>query len=123
MARPLSDRAVTIYCGLLMAITAFSIDITLPFFSQIRESMQSTDQAVFATITVNIFCLGLGQLFFGSLSDRFGRKPAASAGLSIYLVGAVIALTAPSMSWILLGRALQGFGGGAAPGRCPRHHP
>lgn len=115
MSKPLSDRVITIYCGLLMAITAFSIDITLPFFSQIRESMQATDQAVYATITVNIFCLGLGQLLFGSLSDRFGRKRAASIGLGIYLVGAIVAVSASSMTALLVGRALQGFGGGAAP--------
>jgi len=115
MSKPLSDRVITIYCGLLMAITAFSIDITLPFFSQIREAMQASDQAVYATITVNIFCLGLGQLLFGSLSDRFGRKRAASIGLSIYLVGAIVAVTASSMTVLLMGRALQGFGGGAAP--------
>ena len=115
MSRPLSDRVITIYCGLLMAVTAFSIDITLPFFSQIREAMQASDQTVFATITVNIFCLGIGQLFFGSISDRFGRKRAAKIGLSIYLLGAVVAFTATSMTALLLGRALQGFGGGAAP--------
>lgn len=115
MAKPLSDRAVTIYCGLLMAITAFSIDITLPFFSQIRDTMQTTNEAVYATITLNIFFLGLGQLLFGSLSDRYGRRPAVALGLSIYLLGTVCAILAADIDQLLAGRALQGLGAGAAP--------
>ncbi|MGH1357510.1 MAG: MFS transporter [Burkholderiaceae bacterium] len=115
MKQPLSDRAVTVYCGLLMAITAFSIDITLPFFSQIRESLQTTNELVTATITVNIFCLGIGQLFFGPLSDRYGRRPAVCLGLSIYLAGTLAAIFATDISALLTGRALQGLGAGAAP--------
>ncbi len=115
ITKPLSDRATTVYCGLLMAITAFSIDITLPFFAQIRESLQTSNELVTATITVNIFCLGIGQLLFGSLSDRFGRKPAVAIGLSIYLAGTLAAIFATEITALLAGRVLQGLGAGSAP--------
>ena len=98
-----------------MAITAFSIDITLPFFAQIRTAMQTSNDLVHATITLNIFFLGIGQMLFGSLSDRYGRRPAVATGLSIYLLGALVCVFSPNIETLLVGRALQGLGAGAAP--------
>ncbi|MEZ5649461.1 MAG: MFS transporter [Burkholderiaceae bacterium] len=111
----MSDRALTIYCGLLLAIAAFSIDITLPFFADIREAMDATPGSTHAIVTLNIISLGIGQLFFGTFSDRFGRRPTIRIGLGIYLLGTLLALLATSMPVLLAARVLQGLGASAAP--------
>lgn len=115
MPSPSSNRAIIVYAGLLMAVGAFSIDITLPFFGRLRDSLQASDAQAHATVTLYIFCLGMGQLVFGPVSDRFGRRPTLVAGLSIYVVGAALALMSTTIEGLLAGRALQGLGGAAGP--------
>ncbi len=112
---PLSPRALVVYCGLLLTLGSFSVDITLPFFRAMREAFGSTDAAVQATVTLYVGCIGIGQLIFGPLSDRFGRRPAIAVGLGIYLLGALISLLAGSIEQMLLGRAIQGVGAAAGP--------
>lgn len=97
-----------------MAASAFSIDITLPAFSATAADLQTPYERVQLTVTIYIFALGIGQLFWGSASDRWGRKPALLFGLSIYLAGSVLSIAAPSIDWLLAGRLFQGIGGAAA---------
>jgi len=52
----------------------------------------------------------VGQLLFGPLSDRFGRRPGVLIGLAIFLSGSLIAVLAPNIGWLILGRVLQGLG-------------
>ena len=111
----MGDRTLTIYCGLLLALSAFSIDITLPFFDRIRDTLSASNAQTHAVITLYIFSIGIGQLVFGPLSDRFGRRRSLAIGLAIYIVGGLLAIFSASIQSLLLGRALQGFGGGAAP--------
>lgn len=112
---PLSPRALVIFCGLLLTLGAFSVDITLPFFGPMRETFGTTDAAVQATVTLYVGSIGIGQLVFGPLSDRFGRRPAIAAGLAVYLLGALISLLSSSIEGMLLGRAVQGVGAAAGP--------
>lgn len=108
-------RALVFYCGLLLTIGAFSVDITLPFFTPMRAHFGAGHAAVSATVTLYIGFIGLGQIVFGPLSDRFGRRPAIAIGLVIYLAGAAIALVAPTIEVLLAGRAVQGFGAAVGP--------
>jgi DHA1 family bicyclomycin/chloramphenicol resistance-like MFS transporter len=52
----------------------------------------------------------VGQLFFGPISDSFGRKPVVYLGFSIFLVASIICLFAPSLEIMVVGRILQGIG-------------
>jgi DHA1 family bicyclomycin/chloramphenicol resistance-like MFS transporter len=54
--------------------------------------------------------LGVGQLFFGPISDSFGRKPVVYVGFTIFLMASVICLVAPSLEIMVVGRILQGIG-------------
>jgi len=111
----MSDRGIVIYCGFLLSISAFSIDITLPLFSHIAADLGVTLSQVAQTVTVYVACMGVGQFFFGPLSDRLGRRAALRIGLSLFLLGAGLAMLAPSFEVLLLARALQGIGGAVAP--------
>jgi MFS transporter, DHA1 family, multidrug resistance protein len=108
-------RMIVFYCGLLLTIGAFSVDITLPFFTPMREHFGAGHAAVSTTVTIYIAFIGLGQILFGPLSDRIGRRPAIATGLGIYLTGSCVALLAPTIEWLLAGRAIQGFGAAVGP--------
>lgn len=65
------------------------------------------------TITLYVLGLALGQLVYGPLSDTLGRRPTLLVGLSLYLLGSVVALCAPTLEWLVGARLLQALGGAA----------
>ncbi|RTL67510.1 MAG: MFS transporter [Hyphomicrobiales bacterium] len=98
------------YCGLLLSVSAFSCDITLPAFWSMHEDLKTPIEWVQAIVPVFLIFQAMGQLVFGPVSDRFGRRPVVVGGLVVYLIGAAVALTATSIWAVHLGRAAQGFG-------------
>ncbi|MGD8599237.1 MAG: multidrug effflux MFS transporter, partial [Anaerolineae bacterium] len=61
-------------------------------------------------VSVLFLGLALGQMFFGPLSDRVGRKPTVYAGYALYVVGALVSVLSMSFPVMLAGRLLQGLG-------------
>ncbi|MEX3011507.1 Bcr/CflA family efflux MFS transporter [Hoeflea sp. TYP-13] len=110
----MSQRLIVIYCGLLMSLSAFSVDITLPAFSDMVQEFATPYSYVQWTVTAYIFAAGAGQLFWGSVSDRFGRKPILFIGLAVLLVGQTLAVLAPTITLLLLARVVQGLGAASA---------
>jgi len=95
----------------LMSIVALAIDAILPAISNIGTAINSTDPTDNQLLVTMIFLgLGVGQLFFGPISDSFGRKPVVYMGFSIFLIASVICLYAPSLEVMVIGRILQGIG-------------
>ena len=101
--------------ALLISLTAFSIDIMLPALPHIGEAFSVNDRnGTQAVVTVYLAGLAVGQLFYGPLSDRIGRKPALLLGLAIYLVATLAAVLVATFPQHLAARAVQGFGAAAA---------
>jgi MFS transporter, DHA1 family, multidrug resistance protein len=99
----------------LMALTALSIDIMLPALPHIGRSFNiTTDNNRQMVVTAYLVGLAVGQLIWGHLSDRAGRRLPLIVGLGIYVVGSIAALLAPSFLLLIVARACQGFGGAAA---------
>jgi DHA1 family bicyclomycin/chloramphenicol resistance-like MFS transporter len=100
-----------IIISLMMSLTAFSTDAMLPALPQIGGDL-GVQNANNRQLVVPVLFLGLalGQLFFGPLSDRTGRKPAIYAGYAIYIAGALLSAFALSFPMMLVGRLSQGFG-------------
>jgi DHA1 family bicyclomycin/chloramphenicol resistance-like MFS transporter len=98
-------------CGALAAVAAMSIDIVLPALPAIGRAFGVTDendrQLVILTFTL-IF--GMAQLFYGPISDRFGRKPLIAIGLVLYIAGSTAAMFVTSFNGLLAMRAVQGIG-------------
>jgi MFS transporter, DHA1 family, multidrug resistance protein len=114
-----SRRALIAFCGLLLTVSAFSCDITLPAFWSMQRDLGAEIEWVQAVVPIFLMSQATGQIVFGPVSDRLGRRPVILGGLVLYLVGTVVALAAHSIGTVHIGRAAQGFGSacGIAVGR------
>ncbi len=97
--------------GLLSAIGPFSIDMYLPAFPAIAEGLHSTVAHV--TLSLSSFFIGIsvGQLLYGPLLDKFGRKKPLYVGLCAYLIASVGCALASSADALIVLRLLQALGG------------
>jgi len=100
-----------ILVSLMTSLTALAIDIMLPALPQIGIDLyvQNVNDR---QLVISVLFLGMavGQLFFGPLSDKTGRKPAIYAGYALFIAGALLSIFAINFSMMLLGRLLQGAG-------------
>ena len=95
----------------LMSIVALAIDALLPAIAKIGISINSLDATDNQLLITMIFLgLGVGQLFFGPLSDCYGRKPMVYVGFVVFTTASIICVWAPSLEWMIFGRILQGIG-------------
>ncbi|MES1930605.1 bicyclomycin/chloramphenicol resistance protein [Salinisphaera dokdonensis CL-ES53] len=101
--------------GMLTAIAPLSIDMYLPAMPGLARQF-SVDPA-YVQYSLSLFFLGLaaGQLTYGPLSDRYGRRPILYFGICLYLIAAVVCALSTSIGMLILARAAQGFGAAAAP--------
>ncbi|MEI3851779.1 MULTISPECIES: multidrug effflux MFS transporter [Ensifer] len=100
--------------AMLMATNAISIDIMLPGLQQIGASLGvASENERQYIITAYLLGMGVAQLFFGPLSDRFGRKPPLIAGLALYALCALAIAIVPSFGLMLALRFVQGAGAAA----------
>ena len=109
-ARPSTARLV-IVLGSVNAIGPLSIDMYLPAFPQIADSLDTSAAAVGLTLTACVAGLALGQLLVGPLSDRLGRRMPLIVAMAGYAVASVACAVAPSAPVLMGLRFLQGFAG------------
>lgn len=107
-------RVIILILGLLSAIAPFSIDMYLPGFPAIAKSFNITTAQV--TLSLSSFFIGisLGQIVYGPLLDRFGRKKPLYAGLLLYLIATAGCYFAPSIEILIGLRFIQAIGSCAA---------
>ncbi|SHG13547.1 MFS transporter, DHA1 family, bicyclomycin/chloramphenicol resistance protein [Marinomonas polaris DSM 16579] len=107
----LPERELVALFALMMSLTALSMDAMLPAFPNIAESLAIVDyQKTQWIVSAMILGMVFGEILFGPLSDAIGRKKSILLGISIYIIGSVVALLASSIEVFLLGRMIQGFG-------------
>ncbi len=97
--------------GILNAITPFSIDLYLPAFPQIAQTLNTTLAKVSFSVSSYFIGYAFGQLLYGPLLDRFGRKPPLYAGIIIYIIASIACMTSSSIDQLMLYRVFQALGG------------
>jgi MFS transporter, DHA1 family, multidrug resistance protein len=109
---PLPLREFMTLMALLMSMTAMSIDIMLPALPEIGMSLGVADTTQLPLV-VTIFMVGMaiGQLVWGPLADRFGRRRPLLLGLALFVLATVVAVTTQNFAQLLAARFLQGIGG------------
>lgn len=97
--------------GGLATISPFSIDMYLPGFTAIAKDLNTTIDQVQLSLTSYVFGISIGQLFYGPLLDRFGRRKPLYAGLIIYVLASIGCAFTHSVESLILMRLLQAIGG------------
>lgn len=97
--------------GALNTVTPFSIDMYLPGFQQIADELHTTTASVALSVSSYFLGFSLGQIIYGPLLDRFGRKRPLYVGLSLYVVATFACITSHSITALLVFRFIQALGG------------
>ena len=107
------QKILTVILACLGMIGALAIDTYLPSMPAIGAEFGVGPVAVQQTLSVFLFTFAFMMLFYGTLSDSFGRRPVILAALMVYTLASIGAALAPSFGWLLVFRALQGLSAGA----------
>ncbi len=97
--------------GLLTAIGPFSIDMYLPAFPDIAKGLHTSVSSVMLSLSSFFIGISVGQLIYGPLLERFGRKKPLYVGLLIYAVSSVACATTLSVNGLIAYRLFQALGG------------
>jgi DHA1 family bicyclomycin/chloramphenicol resistance-like MFS transporter len=104
---------LTVILACLGMVGALAIDTYLPSIPAIGREFDMGPLAVQQTLSIFLFCFAFMMLFYGTLSDSFGRRPVIMVALTFYTLASVGAVFAPTFGWLLVCRALQGLSAGA----------
>ena len=111
MSAQIPAREFSLLIAMLMAMAASAIDAMLPALAEIGGDLgvarENNRQLVISALFLG---LGLGQIVYGPLSDRFGRKPGMYVGLGLFVLGCLLSMAAWNFPAMLAGRFLQGVG-------------
>lgn len=109
----LNPRRVAILVAANTALAPFAIDAYLPAIGILADSIGASIHHTELSISVFLFGFAIGQLCFGPLSDRVGRKPVLLGGLTVFMLASLMITTADSLTTLLVWRFVQALGGGA----------
>lgn len=99
--------------ALMTALDAFAIDMYLPAFSEIAVHFNVHAEKVQQSLSVFLIGLAIGQVIYGPLLDRFGRKSMSIVGLTLFGVGSLLAIFSNNFSLFMTGRLIQAVGAAA----------
>ena len=106
------ERRASASLAAIFALRMLGLFLVLPVFALEAARLPGGDDPARVGLAMGMY--GLTQAFlqipFGLASDRFGRKPTIVAGLLLFALGSGIAAWAPDLTWLTVGRAVQGAG-------------
>jgi DHA1 family bicyclomycin/chloramphenicol resistance-like MFS transporter len=106
-----SHLAIIITLGMLIGLNPFSIDMYLPGFSAIAADLGTDTATVGLTLSSFFAGICIGQIIYGPLLDRFGRKRPLLIGLGIFFLTSIAATFASSIEQLVVLRFIQALGG------------
>jgi MFS transporter, DHA1 family, multidrug resistance protein len=105
------DFFLILILGALNAITPFSIDMYLPAFPRIANDFNTSIDKVALSVSTYFLGYAVGQILYGPLLDRFGRKPPLYVGLTLYIIATIGCFTSGSIEALWVLRFIQALGG------------
>jgi DHA1 family bicyclomycin/chloramphenicol resistance-like MFS transporter len=103
----------TVLLALVTAMQAIGTTFTIPALPAIAQAFGSTTDLAQLTISGYLAGLACGQILFGALSDRYGRRPVLLGGMILFVITGIACTFAGDIRVLVGARVLQGFGGGA----------
>ena len=106
------ERRASFSLASIYALRMLGLFLVLPVFVLEAHNYPGGDNPALVGLAMGSYGLtqALLQIPLGLASDRLGRKPVILAGLALFAVGSMVAAWAPSLTWLVVGRALQGSG-------------
>ena len=89
-----------------------AVHLFMPVIPAVRSALHLSASLAQLTFSIALFGMAFSTLFYGSLSDRYGRRPVLLSGLALFLIGSAISAFAVSVSTLVLGRLVQAIGAG-----------
>ena len=108
--RGLSERALILLLSLVVTIGSVSANVYIPALPAVRAHFDASVAEAQATFSVALVAFAFGVLFWGPVADRHGRRKALLGGIGIMAAGSLLCMFAPSLGWLVAGRAVQTFG-------------
>lgn len=109
----LKDTGTLIFLVLISAFPPLTTDLYLPALPQMVEVLNTTQSMVNLTLSIYFVIYAIGLLFWGPLSEKFGRKPIMLIGIAIYVGACIFCGLADHIEVLIGARVLQAFGGSA----------
>jgi len=100
--------------GALVAFGPLAIDLYLPALPAIASGLAASAEAVQLSITVFLAGFSLGMLFYGPISDRYGRRPVMLSGIALFAAASLACMLVTAVEQLIVARFVQALGGGAA---------
>ncbi len=97
--------------GGLSALAPLSIDMYLPAFPSIANGLNTTISHVAFSLTSYFIGISVGQLFYGPITDKYGRKKPLLIGLALFFVASVGCALSPNIDWLIAMRVIMALGG------------
>jgi len=107
------EKIILLVLGTLIALGPFSIDMYLPSFDSIAKEFTTTKAQVGFSLTSYFIGISFGQLAYGPIMDKFGRKKPLLIGLVVYIVSAISCFYSPNLYWLIISRFFLAIGSSA----------
>ena len=107
-------RVFALSLGLVALITPLAVHLFFPVIPEVKVALGLGHAGAQLTFSVALFGMAFATLFYGTLSDRYGRRPVLLSGLGLFLLGSVISALAQTPATLVVGRLVQAIGAGCA---------
>ncbi|WP_455433334.1 multidrug effflux MFS transporter [Vibrio qingdaonensis] len=109
----LGQKGMLFFLVIISAFPALTIDLYLPALPQMVEVFDTQQAMVNLTLSSYFVTYAIGLLFWGPLSEKFGRKPILLTGIGGYMLASLFCALAGSIEQLIAARVLQAFAGSA----------
>jgi MFS transporter, DHA1 family, multidrug resistance protein len=110
MPRP-NPTALTALLALLTGIAPMSVDMYLAALPDIARNLIASDAQVQLTLSFYLVGFAIGQVIWGPISDRHGRRPILLTAISVFIAASIVCTIAPSITVLIAARFVQAIGG------------
>ncbi|CAL65594.1 multidrug effflux MFS transporter [Christiangramia forsetii] len=107
------EYIILLVLGTMIALGPFSIDAYLPGFENIAKDFNTSISQIGITLTSYFIGISIGQLAYGPIMDKYGRKKPLLIGLLLYLLSALSCMYSPNLEWLIISRFFLAVGAAA----------
>ncbi|ETD70794.1 membrane protein [Pelistega indica] len=106
------EKKVSANLALLFAVRMLGLFLLTPVFADAAKQLAGGDNLALVGFAIGAYGLtqAIMQIPFGMLSDKFGRRPIIVVGMALFIIGGIVCALSNSVTGVLIGRAIQGFG-------------